>query len=166
MEIVRHMSDDELSEMLLEDDLRHLQPVSAQMQEWLHSATERPETFWRKQHTQIRSRIAGEHRTSWRPLAVWAAAAALVLMAVGLVNAASPGRIAAEPAPQAFSAQPNVGRQIQVDPDQDLLLAVESSLSSGVPDSLQPATLLAGEISKGGVPASAHTYSEENTNED
>jgi hypothetical protein len=146
MEITRHLNDEELTSLLesgkkssqhLEQcqecqvDFHPLQRNLIAMPQAIRSATDLPHFFWQRQRAAIQSRIAVEEasRRSWVGL-VWASAASLILIAGLLLNGA-------KKPPKA---------QVQVDPDQELLLAVEHALQSDVPESLAPAALLAEDI--------------------
>jgi predicted anti-sigma-YlaC factor YlaD len=116
------------------------------------SATDRPYFFWQRQQAAIRSRIAVEEgsRRSWHGFA-WATIAALIVLAALLLNGAK--------------TNPTTQVEIQPDPDQQLLLAVEQALASGVPESLAPAALLAEDIRAAVEPSAASRSSKENHNE-
>lgn len=117
----------------------------------VRSFTDHPHYFWQRQQAAIRSRIAVEEasRRSWRGF-VWATVVALVLLAGLLLNSTK-----TPPATQV---------EIQPDPDQQLLVAVEQAVYSGVPESLAPAALLAEDISSA-VEPSASGNSKEKRNE-
>ena len=99
-----------------------------------HSA-ERPEQFWQEQRGAVWSRIAPDRhphdRMVRRPLVLaWSALAAMVLLA-GLMLDRAP------------VAPP---RKAQVDPDHELLMAVERAVHNDGPAALDPAALLAEEM--------------------
>ena len=144
MQLIRHLNDEELTDLLQESEERDLRPMLNSLPELLRSATERPEWFWKKQQAAIRGRIAGAPQPWLRLVAGWAMTMALVALALVLLRR--------NPAPPA--------QQVQADPDQELLMAVEQSLQSDVPASLEPAALLAEEI--GGRPASHSDIRKEN----
>ncbi len=112
-----------MTEERLKDDLR------LAFRDWARAAAERPESFWERQRLAVRDRIerAAKRRRVLRRSS-WAAAAVLVL---GLTIARR------SPRPPAAS-----------DPDHELLVAVERSLEREVPAALEPAALLAGELSR------------------
>jgi hypothetical protein len=162
MEIGRHLSDEQLANLLggaedraqnLEDckqcqeDFYPLQRNLGAMPEAVRSATDLPHVFWQRQRAAIQSRIAVEEasRRSWAGL-VWATAGSLVLLAGLLLNGAKTA-----PKPQA-----------QADPDHELLLAVERAVESDVPESLAPAALLAEDIRSAveNSPASSSSHKE------
>lgn len=95
-----------------------------------------PEDFWQRQRTAIRERIAvaGEARSRRAPRLAWAALAATIALGTLWMNDSE------KPVRQPQS-------QIQVD-DQELMIAVEHAVQSDVPEALEPASLLAEEISQ------------------
>jgi hypothetical protein len=95
-----------------------------------------PEDFWQRQRDAIRERIAvaEEGRVQRVPRLAWAALAATV--ALGTLWMSDSGR--------PVRTQQS---QIQVD-DQELMIAVEHAVQSDVPEALEPASLLAQEISQ------------------
>jgi hypothetical protein len=106
----------------------------------LAASAERSEMFWQRQQAAIRSRIAID-QASRRPWVgfVWVTVASLLLLA-SLAIHSSP------PLPKATQ---------QIDPDQQLLVSVEQAIHSGVPQALEPAAMLADEISQVTEPVSA-----------
>jgi hypothetical protein len=117
--------------------------------EWRQEATrmgQRPEDFWARQQMHIRARIQSHGER--KPMRLWLAVATalVVFFAVLLVVPTGP-RQAKAPA------------QAAVDPDQELLLAVEHSLATGTPEALEPLTLLV-------VPASNNNGSESTSNKE
>ena len=131
MRLMRHLNNEQLGELLMESDQRDLQPLLDDLPASLREVTERPEWFWQKQQVAIRHRLASAPSAWVRPLTAWASASALVLLALLLLRG-SP----APPAPQA-----------RTDQDQELLIAVERAMQTDVPEALEPASLLADEIS-------------------
>jgi hypothetical protein len=151
MQLTRHLTSEELSEIVFASDQQHLQRTLDVLPEWAHAAAEKPDTFWDRQQADIKKRIdAMQQRSSMRTATAWAGAFAVALLATFLLRSS--------PAPRPSSAQ--------ADPDQELLVAVEQSVQSGVPEALEPAALLADEINSGSqpIPASHRTY-KENRNE-
>jgi hypothetical protein len=96
----------------------------------IHTAARRPEAFWQWQRTAIATRRA--RRPGSRRLAWVAAAAAVVLAAILLTAYTPPTKPVAES-----------------DPDQALLADVQRSVRRELPRALEPAALLAQEISRG-----------------
>jgi hypothetical protein len=138
MEIVGHMSDEQRREMLLESDQQALQPVLDGLPKAAREAAERDELLWDRQREAIWSRIR-QHEKQQRRLAgvlTLATTAAMLMVSTYLVS-----RRAAPPAPAH-------ARQQTVDPDQELLMAVEDAVRNGGPAALEPAALLAEEINR------------------
>jgi len=136
MEMIRHMSDEQRREMLLESDQQALQPVLDALPEAAREAAERDEQLWERQREAIWSRIR-QHEKQQRRMAgilTLATTAAMLMVSTYLVS-----RRAAPPAPSQAVQQP-------VDPDRELLMAVEDAVQSGGPAALEPAALLAEEI--------------------
>lgn len=151
MQLVRHLNDEELAELLLESDQRELQRTLAALPEWLRSSTQQPEWFWQKQQAKIRERIATSRRAVWHLLTASACALALLVLAVGLLRG---GRAPVPPAPIA-----------QTDSDQELMIAIEQDVQTSVPEALAPATLLADEIGNSQVNSTSNHLSKENKHE-
>jgi hypothetical protein len=147
MQLIRHLNDEELTDFLLQSDERELQPVLNGLPVWLRSATDLPDRYWRGQRAAVRRRIATKPRAQWRPTLGWAMVMTLIVVALVLLRTT--------PAP----------KQVEVvqDPDQQLLVAVEQAVHRDVPSALEPASLLAEEISSG-TPQQAmgHTHKEKN----
>ena len=142
MEIIRHMSDEQLREMLLESDQQALQPLLEALPEAAREAAAREEHFWSQQREAIWSRIADSEKHHRRVLGflALAATAAMIVMGVFLTS----HRTAPAPPSQLVHRQ--------VDPDQELLLAVENAVQIGGPAALEPAALLAEEINRHAAP--------------
>jgi hypothetical protein len=133
MQLIRHLNDEELTELLLEGEQWELQPALGSLPDWLRSNTEQPEWFWQRQRAAIRGRIATAERSRFRASLAWAGTLALSVVALLLLNG---------------SPQPTPA-QTQIDPDQEMLLSVEDAVHRDVPAALEPAALLADEISNG-----------------
>jgi hypothetical protein len=151
MQLIRHLNDEELAELLLEGDQRELQRTLGALPEWLRSSTQQPEWFWQKQQAKIRGRIAASRRAVWHVLTASACALALLVLAVFLLRG---GRVPAPPAPIA-----------QTDSDQELMIAIEQDVQTSVPEALAPATLLADEISNSQGTSTSNHPSKENKHE-
>jgi|SRR5450755_523625 hypothetical protein len=151
MQLIRHLNEEELAELLLESDQRELQRTLAALPEWLRSSTQQPEWFWQKQQAKIRGRIAASRRAVWQVLTASACALALLLLAVALLRG---GRA---PSPPIASAQ--------TDSDQELMIAIEQDVQTSVPEALAPATLLADEIGNSQVTSRSNHLSKENKHE-
>jgi hypothetical protein len=136
MEIIRHLSNEELTDLTIESDQRSLRPALEALPEWARSSTERPEEFWQEQRSSVWSRISSsESAPATRvvrrsPLLAWSAVAALVLLAGFMLDRGS-------------LAPPH---KAQLDPDHELLLAVERAVHNDGPAALEPAALLAEEM--------------------
>jgi hypothetical protein len=139
MEIIRHLSNEELSDLTIESDRRSLRPTLEALPDWARASTERPEEFWQEQRSVIWSRIScSESAPATRlvrrsPLLAWSAVTALVLLAGLMLDRGS-----LAPTPKA-----------QVDPDHELLVAVERALRTDGPAALEPAAFLAEEMVQG-----------------
>jgi hypothetical protein len=147
MEIARHLTNEEMTEFLQGDsahsdhvrqcpqcqaECQRLQLTLGSISAAVRSVTDREDRFWLRQQAAIRSRIAVE-QASRRPWAgfTWATAAAVLLL-VGMVvhnHSRTPNYVA------------------KSDPDQELLVAVEQAVDRGGPEALEPAALLADDIS-------------------
>ncbi len=106
-----------------------LRMVLAQYAETTRAAAVQPEGFWQAQQAAITRRWT--RPPAPRRLA-WAAAAASVVLAATLLI-----KIAQQPEPVA-----------EADPDQALLVEVERSVRRELPRALEPAALLAEEVSR------------------
>jgi hypothetical protein len=135
-------SDDGMSE-LFDSDQPHFRELMAGFPSIARTATEHPEDFWERQRREIRKRIASQGRQPWWEAKPLAAAFALLLLAVTMLQNGS---------------APPVNRS-DLDSDQELYLAVEQAVLSNGPDALAPAAMLANEIV-----SSDRTY-KENQNE-
>lgn len=126
------------------------EPGFSDLSEWARAATQQPDEFWERQHIEIRKRITSASRHwSLTLVTAWASAAAVVLLALLLLHSAQ--------TPQASFPQN--------DSDQELLVGIEQSLQRGGPQALEPAAMLAEEISGNqNVSTSSRTY-KENRNE-
>ncbi len=107
-----------------------LNDLQARYRKTVHAAAHRPEAFWQWQRTAIAAQSIG--RLESRRLAWATAAAAMVLLAMLLIERMPP------PKPLA-----------QSDPDHALLVDVDRSVRRELPRALEPAALLAQEVSRG-----------------
>ncbi len=117
------------------DEQERLENLLAHYQKTIRAAAERPEVFWQRQRTAVAARLT--ERTGSRRLAWAAAVAAVVLVAVLLIEKTPPTKPIA-----------------QSDPDHVLLVDVQRSVRREVPRALEPAALLAQEVSRGTEPRS------------
>lgn len=133
MEIMRHLTNEELADLALASDRQSLRLEIEALPEWSRIASERADEFWEKQRAEVWSRInAGDERKLRHALVfAWSAAAAIIAIAGVILSSGS-----REP----------VIPQAQVDPDQELLMAVERVVQSEALPSLQPAALLTREM--------------------
>ncbi len=142
-----HLTDEQLTEQLVggagtatrehlaacpacRDEEQRLEGLFTHYRQAVDAAARRPDAFWQWQRTAIAARQA------WRPgsrLLAWAAATAVVVLAAILLTAHTPPT-----KPVAES-----------DPDQALLADVQRSVRRELPRALEPAALLAQEISRG-----------------
>jgi len=130
MQLTKQLSDEELTDVLLEADEKFLRQRFSSVPEVLRRACERPESSWQRQRAEIRSRVASVRAASLRLFEAGAVVFALVLLSFLLLSRP------AQPVPS------------QADADQDLMLAVERAVDSDGPEALAPAMLLANEISQ------------------
>ena len=97
-----------------------------------------PETFWQLQREGISTRVAARDFTHpWRRLIWVAATMILILLASTLLS-----RNNVPPTPSVA----------QTDPDNALLLSVQQSIRSDLPQALRPAALLTAEIDRASAP--------------
>jgi hypothetical protein len=147
MEIRAHLTDAEMSEALAEpsrgsqahlDDCEscrtELGMLRSAIRQVTYEAGDRPADFWVQQRRNIRARME-EPSTHSHTGARWALVFGTCVLAFALFLL----RSAPTPVPQ---PQATVS-------DHELLLEVESMVGSDVPQSLEPATVLATEISRG-----------------
>jgi hypothetical protein len=131
MEMLSRLSNDDLTDLPPES----LQPILEALPACIRGDADRPPEFWERQRAAILSRISAAdiQAGSGVPGVAWAIAVAILVIASFMLS--SGPRVA--PAPQA-----------QTDPDRELLLEVEAAMQSGGPEALEPAALLADEISQ------------------
>ena len=147
MEMTSHLSEAELAEFVSDPSKglgTHLEFCDSCLNEVarlrqtvadLKTAGQKPQEFWDRQRDAIRTQIAAAplapapkiHRLAWAPVL------AVIVLAGLLVSGGAP-------APQAV--QP----QAAVDPDHQLLLAVEHVMQSSGPEAFEPATYFVQEI--------------------
>jgi hypothetical protein len=132
MEIIRHLSNEELAELAIESDQQSLRQTLEALPGWARAATERNDEFWQKQRISVWSRISAvDNRTARRsPILAWALAAALIAVSGWLLE-----RPVVVPPREAY-----------VDPDHELLMEVERVVQIDGPMALEPAALLAQEM--------------------
>lgn len=107
---------------------------------WRKSAdkqAERPEWFWARQRARIESRM-NERKIKHFPSLAWAGIAATLAIGAALMVSNPAGEpVAPRPTPTEARVQMS---------DHELMLKLESTMNSGVPESLQPASALAQEM--------------------
>jgi hypothetical protein len=136
MEIIRHLSNEELTDLTIESDQRALRSTLEVLPEWARASTERPEEFWQEQRSIVWSRISSSVNPATSRLVrrslllAWSAVTALVLLAGLMLDHGS-------------LAPPH---KAQPDPDHELLLVVERAVNNDGPAALDPAALLAEEM--------------------
>ena len=135
MEMIRKLSNEELSELTLASDQRFLQQELAQIPAQARDASERSDEFWAAQRAAVWSKIADRERGLLRmPVLAGAAAAAIVAIGVFLIPD-KPKSATTVVSSQSIS-------------DQELLVQVERVVQSGAPASLEPAGLLMQEMAQ------------------
>lgn len=133
MKIFNQLSDDQLTDLVLEGDEQHLREPLAALPEFARVAADRPQGFWHQQRMTIHTRISASQKRGLQLLPLLGSAVAIVLLAFGMLT------------PTRHHPVPT---QAQADPDPELLLQVEDSLQDNGPEALQPAATLAQEISE------------------
>ena len=137
MEVTRNLSNDELLDLQIQSDEQALQDSLVQLRSSGREIAERPEYFWQRQSAAIRTRVREtEGRRRWSIPLAWAMTVLLAGIGVALLRGGS------APAP-VVQTRPAV---VAADSDQQLLIAVQQAVQSGVPDSLEPAAYLAEQI--------------------
>ncbi len=95
MEIIRHLSNEELTDLVIESDRQALRPTLEALPDWARTSTEQPEEFWQEQRAVIWSRISSlerhpQNRAVRRSLLLaGSAVAAMVLLAALMLDRAS-----------------------------------------------------------------------------
>lgn len=131
MEIIRHMSNEELADLSIDSDRRALRETFDALPGWAQVATENNQEFWQNQRAGVWARISQAERRSARlPILGWALAAVTIAASGWLLNRPSDLR----------------PHQVRVDPDHELLLEVERAVQTDGPLALEPAALLAEEM--------------------
>jgi hypothetical protein len=149
MEIKPHLSEAELAE-LVNDQSRglgtHLEVCDDCLNEVtrlretataLKTAADQPQEFWDRQRLAIRNKVV-EVTVKPVPLSqrlAWAPVLALIILAGLLLTGGTP-------------ATPTIPQQAAIDPDHELLVAVEQVMQSNGPDALEPATYFVQQIAQ------------------
>jgi hypothetical protein len=149
----QHLSDEELSELLLtppasnvhlatcascraeQDRLRR---VLAELPSLVRVVAQNSDAFWDKQRTAIWANIVTLQPRKQFPILACALGAAVLVVAGLLLSTAH------APAPT----------RAETDPDHELMIQLERTLQSEVPEALEPAALLAREITQNTQPNS------------
>jgi uncharacterized membrane protein YdfJ with MMPL/SSD domain len=137
MEIIRHLSNEELMDLAIESDELSLRPTLTSLPGWARASTDRPEEYWQRQRSNVWSRLSSSESAPASklvrrsPVLAWSTVAALALLAGLMLDQAS------------FVPPPH---KAQADPDHELLVAVERALQKDGPAALEPAALLADEM--------------------
>ena len=152
-----HLTDEQLSAVLLAEDdaeathhlagcddctreLERMRAALAGVRVESLALADRPQLFWREQRMAIASRIPAGRELATRPLA-WVGSFAALAMAAAFLTQSAP------PLPtQAVRPTNSTVVSASADPDHELLVDIERSVSRGVPRALEPATLLAQEL--------------------
>jgi len=116
------------------EEVRSFASVAGAAQSQTRKAVEQPEAFWRRQRENISDRVSARDFTHpWRRWIWVTATMTLILLASTLLsrNSAPPAQTAA-----------------QTDPDDALLLSVQQSIQSDLPQALKPAALLTQEMGR------------------
>lgn len=156
MKILNQLNDEQLTNLLLEKDEKELRGHVSGLPEFAKASTERDETFWRQQRINITAKIAAQKKVGvFGLLPLFAGAAAVIVLAFVMLSSSH------------HRSTPVAHVPVQAAPtDHDLLLQVETSTESYGPEALQPAALLADEISQNtNGSASAGHIKEKSTNE-
>ena len=66
MEIIRHLSHEELTDLVIESDQQALRPLLEALPEWARTSAEQPEQFWQEQRGAVWSRYLLRDRPSPR----------------------------------------------------------------------------------------------------
>src|SRR5207302_5364021 len=80
MEIIRHLSNEELADLIIQSDQQALQQILGCLPGWAQAAAERNDEFWQNQRIATWSRITSAERRPERRLRIlaWALAAATI----------------------------------------------------------------------------------------
>ena len=123
------------------DDRFADQDMKPALNAWRESAdrqAERPDWFWARQRARIEARMS-RPKLKRMPSLAWAGIAATVALGVALMV---PGQ---KPSPGAGATPRPAQEQAQMS-DHELMQQLETTMNSGVPEALQPASTLAQEM--------------------
>lgn len=136
---VRHENNEAVAKHLADcaacrDEVKSFMLAASAAQLQARKAAEQPETFWQRQRESIRARIsARDFIHPWKRWAWVTATVTLIFLASTLLSRTS---------------APPVQTAAQPDPDDTLLLSVQQSIESDLPQALRPAALLTREIGR------------------
>jgi len=144
--MTQHLSNEDLLEVLLDRssgfnahlatcstcraELGRLRRVVGELPALTHVVAQNTDAFWEQQRTSIWANIDSVEPRKF-PVLAWASAAAVLVAATLL-----------------FSIAPAVPPRAQADSDHELMIQLERTLQSEVPVALEPAALLAREITQ------------------
>ncbi len=132
MQIIRNPENEELAEMAIEGNQQQLRQTLEALPSWARAATENDNEFWQKQRISVWSRISAVEDQPARgvPILAWALAGAMMAVSGWLLE-------------RPLVVPP---REVQADPDHELLVEVERMVQIDGPLALEPAALLAQEM--------------------
>ena len=144
--MTQHLSDEDLLEVLLDRpsgfnahlatcsscraEQERMRRVLGELPAFTHVVAQNTDAFWEQQRTAIWANIRSVEPRKF-PILAWASAAAVLVAATLL-----------------FSIAPTVPPRAQADSDHELMIQLERTLQSEVPAALEPAALLAREITQ------------------
>jgi len=149
----QHLSDEELSELLLAPqasnahlatcascraEQERMRRVLGELPSLARVVAQNADAFWEKQRTAIWADIVMVQPRKQFPVLTWALGAAVLAVASLLLS------VAPDPVPTRAAA----------DPDHELMIQLERALQSEVPEALEPAALLAREMTQNSQPNS------------
>lgn len=116
------------------EELRSFTGAAGAVQAQVRRAMERPEAFWQRQREGISTRLAArDFIHPWKRWVWVTATVTLILLASALLSR---------------NSAPPMQTTVQTDPDDALLLSVQQSIRSDLPQALRPAALLTREIDR------------------
>lgn len=140
MEIIRHLTNEQLTDMLLEGDEPVLKATLCDLPRLAQAATDCGDAFWRKQQAEVREQISRlQQKSTWMKTLIWATAV-VVLLATSLTL---------------DHRSVTMQTKAKNDPDHELLVKIEQEMSANGPEALKPAAFLVQEISQASSPVPA-----------
>jgi len=121
-----------------EFDDKNLKETLNAWRESVDRQAHRPDWFWARQRTRMTSRMK-QPKLLRVPTLAWAGIAATVTIGVALMVPADTPL----PSNPSVKSEPKIEAQVS---DHELMLQLEDTMNSGVPDALQPASALAQEL--------------------